>query len=229
MAWSAARSEARSNGFVFGIVYDLALTTPFGLWPLVLCVAGFVVGLTRNEAIRDNRWLQMGIVFVASGAVMVTYAAVATVFGSEAILTLRLIPTALVVAVVNAALTRPAVKVMRFTLLAGDRRPCSQGGKEPSPLRSPHRLVPPSAALRLLGGGAACGPSAGATPPHPHARTPRQRGASRNRHVTAAEAFRHGRMEDLWRGTDEGCASVCSGSWPCPSSRPSSPACGTCR
>ena len=66
------------NGFVFGIVYDLALTTPFGLWPLVLCVAGFVVGLTRNEAIRDNRWLQMGIVFVASGAVVVAYAAVAT-------------------------------------------------------------------------------------------------------------------------------------------------------
>jgi rod shape-determining protein MreD len=111
------------NGFVFGFVYDLALTTPFGLWPLVLCVAGFTVGLTRNEAIRDNRWLQIAIVFVASLAVMVAYAAVATVFGSEGILTLRLIPTALVVAVVNAALTHPTVKVMRFTLLAGDRRP----------------------------------------------------------------------------------------------------------
>jgi hypothetical protein len=48
---------------------------------------------------------------------------VATIFGSEGILTLRLIPTALVVAVVNAALTHPTVKVMRFTLLAGDRRP----------------------------------------------------------------------------------------------------------
>ena len=37
-------------GFVFGLVYDLALTTPFGLWALVLCVTGFAVGLTRNEA-----------------------------------------------------------------------------------------------------------------------------------------------------------------------------------
>jgi rod shape-determining protein MreD len=111
------------NGFVFGLLYDLALTTPFGLWPLVLCIAGFVVGLTRNEAIRDNRWLQVGIVFVASVGVTVAYAAVATVFGSEAIFTLHLIPTALVVAVVNAALTLPTVKVMRFTLLAGDRRP----------------------------------------------------------------------------------------------------------
>jgi rod shape-determining protein MreD len=111
------------NGFVFGIVYDLALTTPFGLWPLVLCVAGFLVGLTRNEAIRDNRWLQTGIVFVASVTVMVAYAAVATVFGSEAILTVRLVWTALVVGGVNAALTRPALKVMRLTLLAGDRRP----------------------------------------------------------------------------------------------------------
>ena len=110
-------------GFVFGLVYDLALTTPFGLWPLVLCVAGFVVGLTRNEAIRDNRWLQMGIVFLASGATVVAYAAVATVFGSEGIVTLRLVPTALVVAAVNAALTLPAVKVLRLAVVPGDRRP----------------------------------------------------------------------------------------------------------
>ena len=73
-------------GFVFGLVYDLALTTPFGLWALVLCVTGFVVGLTRNEAIRDNRWLQTGIVFLASGAAVVAYAGVATVFGSEGML-----------------------------------------------------------------------------------------------------------------------------------------------
>ena len=110
-------------GFVFGLVYDLALTTPFGLWMLVLCVAGFVVGLTRNEAIRDNQWLQMGIVFVASAAVVVAYALVATVFGSEGIVTFHLIPTALVVAVVNAALAVPAMKVLRFAVLPGDRRP----------------------------------------------------------------------------------------------------------
>jgi rod shape-determining protein MreD len=110
-------------GFVFGFVYDLALTTPFGLWSLVLCVAGFAVGLTRNEAIRDNRWLQMAIVLVASGAVIVAYALVATVFGSEGIVTFHLIPTTLVVAVVNAALAIPAMKLMRFTVLPGDRRP----------------------------------------------------------------------------------------------------------
>ena len=110
-------------GFTFGLVYDLALTTPFGLWPLVLCVTGFVVGLSRNEAIRDNRWLQTGIVFLASAAAVVAYAGVATVFGSEGVLTLRVVPTALVVALVNAALTRPAMKIMRFALLAGDRRP----------------------------------------------------------------------------------------------------------
>ena len=85
-------------GFVFGLVYDLALTTPFGLWTLVLCVTGFAVGLTRNEAIRDNRWLQTAIVFLASGAAVVAYSGVATVFGSEGIFTLRLVPTALVIA-----------------------------------------------------------------------------------------------------------------------------------
>jgi rod shape-determining protein MreD len=110
-------------GFVFGLVYDLALTTPFGLWALVLCVTGFTVGLTRNEAIRDNRWLQTSIVFLASGAAVVAYAGVATVFGSEGVFTLRLIPTALVIAVVNAALTQPGMKVLRFAVLPGDRRP----------------------------------------------------------------------------------------------------------
>jgi rod shape-determining protein MreD len=110
-------------GFVFGFVYDLALTTPFGLWALVLCVAGFAVGFTRNEAIRDNRGLQVGIVFVASGAVIVAYAFVATVFGSEGIVTFHLIPTTLVVAAVNAALALPAIRLMRFAVLSGDRRP----------------------------------------------------------------------------------------------------------
>lgn len=110
-------------GFVTGFTYDLALTTPFGLWALVLCVAGFLVGLSRNEAIRDNRWLQMGIVFLGSAAVIVAYATVATVFGSEGVFTLHLVPTALVVAVVNAALTVPAMRVARFAVLAGDRRP----------------------------------------------------------------------------------------------------------
>ncbi|HET9006116.1 MAG TPA: hypothetical protein VFQ04_05320, partial [Actinomycetes bacterium] len=69
------------------------------------------------------RWLQTAIVFLASGAAVVAYAGVATVFGSEGIFTLRLVPTALVIAVVNAALTQPAMKVLRFTLLPGDRRP----------------------------------------------------------------------------------------------------------
>ena len=111
-------------GFVFGIVYDLALTTPFGLWPLVLCVAGFVVGLTRNEAIRDNRWLQMAIVFLASGAVMVAYAAVATVFGSEGVLDAPSHPRPRWSWRWSTPPSpSPPMKVMRFTLLAGDRRP----------------------------------------------------------------------------------------------------------
>ena len=110
-------------GFVFGLVYDMALTTPFGLWPLVLCVTGFVVGLTRNEAIRDNKWLQMVIVLLASGAAVVAYAGVATIFGTEGIFTFDLIPIVVVISVVNAALTIPASKVMRFVVIPGDRRP----------------------------------------------------------------------------------------------------------
>ena len=59
----------------------------------------------------------------ASGASVVAYSGVATVFGSEGIFTLRLVPTALVIAVVNAALTQPAMKVLRFAVIPGDRRP----------------------------------------------------------------------------------------------------------
>jgi hypothetical protein len=54
---------------------------------------------------------------------VVAYSGVATVFGSEGIFTLRLVPTALVIAVVNAALTQPAMKVLRFAVIPGDRRP----------------------------------------------------------------------------------------------------------
>ena len=111
-------------GFVFGLVYDLALTTPFGLWTLVLCVTGFAVGLTRNEAIRDNRWLQTAIVFLASGAAVVAYCR----GGHRLRLRGRLHAASRSrprwsCAVVNAALTQPAMKVLRFAVIPGDRRP----------------------------------------------------------------------------------------------------------
>jgi len=79
----------------------------------------------RNGAVSEQSapMASAATMILLLAAVIVAYATVATVFGSEGIFTLDLVPTALVVAVVNAALTIPAMRVARFAVLAGDRRP----------------------------------------------------------------------------------------------------------
>jgi rod shape-determining protein MreD len=103
-------------GFTAGLLYDLTLDTPFGLWALTLCCTGYVVGFARRESLRDNFSLQASIVAVASTAAVVFYAVVGTIFGARGYVTFRLIAIVAMVTAVSVLLYRPTRRTMRWAL-----------------------------------------------------------------------------------------------------------------
>jgi hypothetical protein len=78
--------------------------------------------LVPAEFVRGAFWVPPLVVFGASAAGVVFYVATETVFGQEGIFTTHLVPMALVVATINAALAPAAVRVTRWALLGGDRQ-----------------------------------------------------------------------------------------------------------
>jgi rod shape-determining protein MreD len=109
-------------GASIGFVFDLVLSTPFGLSALVYGLAAFAVGLVSTGTLEASRWVPMLLTAAASAGAVVLYAVLGSMFGLERAVTLRLVPTVLVVSVVNGALAVPAMAVMRWALHADDRR-----------------------------------------------------------------------------------------------------------
>lgn len=111
-----------ATGFVLGVVYDLALTTPFGLWALTLCVAAYIVGFAKRESLRENLPLQSALAALGAGTAVVFYAIAGTVFGARGFVTFRLVTVALLVAGTTALLYRPARRTLRWALRVEDQR-----------------------------------------------------------------------------------------------------------
>jgi rod shape-determining protein MreD len=109
-------------GFLLGLVYDLALTTPFGLWALTLCGAAYVVGFAKRDSLRENLPLQAALAALAAGTAVVFYAVAGTVFGAQGFVTFRLVAIALLVAGTTALLYRPARAVLRWALRVDEPR-----------------------------------------------------------------------------------------------------------
>jgi rod shape-determining protein MreD len=105
-----------------GFVFDLVLSTPFGLSALVYGVAAFAVGLVSTGALEASRWVPVLLTAAGSAGAVVLYALLGAMFGLEHTVTLHLVPVVIVVAGVNAALAVPALALMRWALQADERR-----------------------------------------------------------------------------------------------------------
>jgi rod shape-determining protein MreD len=108
-------------GFVLGIAFDLVLQTPFGLSALVYAVAAWMVGSVDVTALRSNRWVPAVLVAAGSAGAVALYAALLAVFGRGHALDAHLAVIVAVIGVVNGVFGPMAVRIQRWTLLAGDR------------------------------------------------------------------------------------------------------------
>lgn len=110
--------EGAVMGFIAGIAADLVLPTPFGLSALVGCVVGFAVGAASapGSVVRDFPSLWPLIAAGASIVGELGYATIGGVLGQGQFLRVDLLAVVGVVAVCNAILAIPAVRVSRWAL-----------------------------------------------------------------------------------------------------------------
>jgi rod shape-determining protein MreD len=106
-------TRGASIGFASGLLYDLLLTTPFGLSALTYCLVGYVVGTVQGSVLRTTRWIPIAVAFIGGALGVVLYVLLGQVVGQEFALGDSL-HVVLVVAIANALLILPAVRVMQW-------------------------------------------------------------------------------------------------------------------
>jgi rod shape-determining protein MreD len=120
----AGPAEGAVVGFVAGIAADLLIPAPFGLSALVGTLIGFGVGAATGNLPREIPGLSVLVALVASAVAVMLYAVLGAVLGEGQFLHADLAAMVPVVAVANAILAVPAVRVTRWALMvSGDRSP----------------------------------------------------------------------------------------------------------
>src|SRR5438067_6311088 len=104
-------------GFVSGMLSDLFLPTPLGLSALVFTLVGYVVGVTKGGLLRSTWWFPVMVAALASAAGPALFALIGTVIGEKGLLNRHLIDVIVVVAVSNAVLTLPMLRLARWSLV----------------------------------------------------------------------------------------------------------------
>ncbi|MDQ1404279.1 MAG: rod shape-determining protein MreD [Actinomycetota bacterium] len=113
----AAGSETGAVvGFVAGAVADLFLPTPFGLSALTFSLLGFAVGSVQEGLLRAAWWITPVTAFVSSAVGVVLFALIGAVVGQAHFVRPALLGIAFVVALGNAALALPVVRVVTWAL-----------------------------------------------------------------------------------------------------------------
>jgi rod shape-determining protein MreD len=109
-------------GFVAGLLIDLFLqTTPLGLSALTYCIVGFGVGALRRTVIRDNWWLAPLTGLIASGAGVALFVVIGVMVGQSQLTAMpstTLVEIAVIVAVMNAVLAVPVIRIVSWATAA---------------------------------------------------------------------------------------------------------------
>jgi rod shape-determining protein MreD len=103
-------------GFGAGLVADCLLPTPFGLSAFIGTMIGYGVGLATVAVDRSSWWLPTAAALVSSVVYEVFYPLFGSILGQPRMLHVSVTRVALVVAVVNALLAVPAVRLIAWAL-----------------------------------------------------------------------------------------------------------------
>jgi rod shape-determining protein MreD len=118
---TAGRERGAVYGFAAGLVYDLLLTSPFGLSALTYAIVGHLSGVVREAVLRSAWWIPMVSAAAGSAVGVILYVVLGTVVGQQA-KGLPLISIVLVVSIVNGLVSPLALRVVGWAVGAGDRR-----------------------------------------------------------------------------------------------------------
>ena len=103
-------------GFITGMIADLFIPTPLGLSALVYSLTGYFTGVTKAGLLEAAWWFPMVIVFAASSAGMGLFALAGTMLGEKGLLGFHLATVMLVVGILNALLSLPVLRVVKWSL-----------------------------------------------------------------------------------------------------------------
>lgn len=118
----AGAVEGAVIGFVAGIAADLLLPGPFGLSALVGALVGFGVGSVTARLPPEIPGLSVLVALIASAIAVMLYAVLGALLGESQFVHADLTVMIPVVAVANAVLAMPAVRLTRWALTSsGDR------------------------------------------------------------------------------------------------------------
>jgi rod shape-determining protein MreD len=101
-------------GFAAGMLYDLELRTPLGLWALTCCLVAFAMGVLTENLHRPTGIIATVTSGLASIAGVVFFAVTAALLGEHGMLDGDLLRIALLVGVVNFALSPLAGRALRW-------------------------------------------------------------------------------------------------------------------
>jgi rod shape-determining protein MreD len=101
-------------GFVAGLLYDLELGTPLGLWALTCCLVAYGMGLLTENLHRPSGIVATISTGLASIAGVLFFAVAGALVGQHGMLDGDLLQTALLVGVVNFALSPLAGRALRW-------------------------------------------------------------------------------------------------------------------
>jgi rod shape-determining protein MreD len=111
---TAGAERGAFAGFAAGLLYDLQLGTPFGLWALTCCLAAFAMGSLTEALHRPGGVIATVTTALASVGGVVFFATAGTLLGESDLLTTRAVWVAVLVGVVNLALSPVAGRAVRW-------------------------------------------------------------------------------------------------------------------
>jgi rod shape-determining protein MreD len=114
---TGGRDRGAIVGFVTGISLDLVVHgTPTGFFALGYTLVGYIVGMAQAGVLRAAWWIPVLTAFGGSVLGVVTLAVVGKFLGLEGLFDRHLLTICFVVAVINAALVLPMMRVVRWSM-----------------------------------------------------------------------------------------------------------------
>ncbi len=104
--------------FAAGIAYDLLLHSPFGLSALVYVLVAYLVGSMQDTVLRAAWWIPTVTAIIGSIVGVILYGVFGTMVGED-LVSPELLRVAVVVALLNAVVAHPVLRVVRWATDTG--------------------------------------------------------------------------------------------------------------